>query len=186
MHMEVEAIHTALSRLASEHSDAEFVTIATDSMDLPSKVQAGWLPDGWISPSIVPAMGRITWTYVPGHAGVIINEEADHLASAATAVSPLKLYDLDIVLLGMHQTQTAIHNQLSESSEGTRLLHKSTKAGCSSRSRRKGPDRCRHNQTLTGNVSLSTLQFLLSQRARGEEASVILDASPATPASQEV
>ncbi len=165
--MEVEAVHRALSWLANEHPDAESVIIATDSMALLSKVQAGWMPDGWISPSIVPAIGRITWTYVPGHAGVLINEEADRLASAATAVSPLKLYDLDIVLLGMHQTQTAIHNQLSESSEGTRLLHKSTKAGCSSRSHRKGPDRCRHNQTL----GLSTLQFLLSQRVRGEDRS---------------
>ena len=113
--MEVEAVHRALSWLASEHPDAESVIIATDSMALLSKVQAGWVPDGWVSPSIVPAMGRIIWTYVPGHAGVSVNEEADHLASAATEVSPLKLYDVDIALLGMHQTQMTIHHQLSES-----------------------------------------------------------------------
>ena len=161
--MEVEAVHRALQWLARDHPEDGPVIVATDSMALLSKIQSGWMPDGWIHPSEAPVMGRITWVYVPGHSGVIVNEEADRLAATAGEYTQLNLYQSDVKLLGRYKAQESVHNLLQDSSEGCRLLEADVKFGIASTSRYHGPDRCRHNQRMTGNVSTSTLHLLLQR-----------------------
>ena len=173
--MEVEAVRRALQWLARDHPEDGQVIVATDSMALLSKVQSGWMPDGWIHPSEAPVMGRITWVYVPGHSGVVVNEEADRLAATAGEYSQLSLYHSDVNLLGRHTAQENVCYQLRDSSEGCRLLEAGIKFGKSSKSRYHGPDRCRHNQLMTGNVSTSTLHLLLqrSTMVRGSSAKMV-------------
>ena len=120
--MEVEAVRQALMWLAIHQPQAESVIIATDSEALLARIKSGWLPDGWIPPSEAPVMSRIVWVYVPGHAGVVINEEADRLAAAAKDASPLTLYHSDIQLLGEHLIRSNTTASLQDSSEGIRLL----------------------------------------------------------------
>ena len=166
--MEVEAVNRALKWLSLHHPNHSSVIIATDSMALLTRIRSGWVPADWLQPGDFPVMGRITWTYVPGHAGVAINEEADRLAAASTEPSPLTLYHSDIDLLGKHLGQTTAKELLSNSSEGCRLQEAGIAFGSSARSRRKGPDRCRHNQIATGNVSRSTLLHQLRSRDMGK------------------
>ena len=162
--MEVEAVHRALQWLAIDHPEDGPVIVATDSMAMLSKIQSGWMPDGWIHPSEAPVMGRITWVYVPGHSGVLVNEEADRLAATAGEYSQLNLYHSDVKLLGIHKAKENVKSQLMDSSEGCRLLEAGVKFGKASTSRYHGPDRCRHNQQLTGNVSISTLHLLMQRQ----------------------
>ena len=138
--------------------------IATDSQALLARIKSGWLPDGWIPPSEAPVMSRIVWVYVPGHAGVAINEEADRLVAAATDASSLTLYHSDIKL-SEHRIRTNTTALLRDSSEGIRLLSSGTSYAKSARSRKKGPERGRSNQLLTGNISMATLLFKLSTLA---------------------
>ncbi len=170
--MEVEAVRRALNWLYQNHPDGDSAIIATDSMALLSRVQSGWVPDGWKPARKAPIMGKITWMYVPGHAGVVINEKADQLAAACTTPSPLSMYHPDVQLLGNHLLVKATTKALANSSEGCRLLEKNTRYGSADSSRRKGPDRCQRNQISTGNISRSTLQLLLQCRDMGEESSV--------------
>ena len=120
---------------------------------------------GSLQASEAPVMSRIVWVYVPGHAGVAINEEADRLAAAATDASSLTLYHSDIKLLGEHRIRTSTTALLGDSSEGIRLLSSGTSYARSARSRTKGPQFCRSNQLLTGNISMATLLFKLSTLA---------------------
>ena len=159
--MEIEAVSRALLWLRTSHPDANKAIIATDSMALLSRIKAGWVPYGWISPAEAPVMGRLTWVYVPGHAGVAVNEEADRLAGLDTGTSPLPLYFSDFQLLGSHTSKTQTTSDLQHSSEGQRLCDLAVKFGCSASSKRFGKARVRHNQILTGNLSLATLRHLL-------------------------
>ena len=159
--MEVEAVNRALKWLSLHHPNHSSVIIATDSVALLSKIKSGWVPENWSEPCEVPVMGRITWIYVPGHSGVTINEEADRLAAASEVPASLPLYSSDVDLLGKHLGKTTTINLLSNSSEGLRLQELNIAHGASARSRRKGPDRCRYNQLITGNVSRSTLLLQL-------------------------
>ena len=127
-------------------------------------------------------MHRIVWVYVPGHAGVTINEVADRLAAAATETSPLHLYHSDIQLLGQHQTKASTTALLRDSSEGVRLLGSGTSYAKSARSRKKGRDRCQSNQLLVGNISTATLRFRLRALSVEERRCVPVDASLWTPA----
>ncbi len=131
---------------------------------------------GFPPPHEAPVMSRIVY---PGHAGVMINEEADRLAAAATETSPLSLYHSDIQLLSQNQTL------LYDSSEGVRLLDSGISYAKSSRSRKKSRDRCRSNQCLTGNISTAALHFCLLALSVEERMCVPVDASLWTPAPQE-
>ena len=166
--MEVEAAKRALQWISKNHPEARSIIIATDSMALLSRIQAGWVPDGWTDPQDIPAMGSIIWVYVPGHAGVGINVEADRLAAASTQRMPLQLYSTDINLLATWQNQQATKTLLKNSMEGGRLIEKDIKYGTAATSRRKGPKRCLHNQVLTGNISLTTLHRLLQRGVMSE------------------
>ena len=115
--MEIEAVNRALKWLSLHHPIHSSVIIATDSMALLSRIRSGWVPANWLQPRDFPVMGKIIWTYVPGHAGVAINEEADRLAAASTVPSPLPLYHSDIDLLGKHLGETTVKELLSNSSE---------------------------------------------------------------------
>ena len=157
-------MNRALKWLSLHHPTHSSVILATDSMTLLSRIRSGWAPANWLQPCNFPVMGRIIWSYVPGHAGVAINEEADHLAAASTEPSPLPLYHSDIDLLGKHLGQTTVKELLSNSSEGCRLLESGIAFGSSARSHQKGPDRlcyvCTH--CLHYNVSLLCLYTLLT------------------------
>ncbi len=109
--MEVEAVNRALKWLSFHHLNHALL----------SRIKSGWVPEGWVEPSDIPAMGQITWTYVPGHAGVSVNEEADCSAAASTEPVPLPLYYSDIDLLGSHKGQTPSQELLCNTSEGCRL-----------------------------------------------------------------
>ena len=159
--MEIEAVSRALTWLRTCSLNAINAIIAKDSMALLSRIKAGWVPHGWISPAEAPVMGRLTWVYVPGHAGVAVNEEADRLAGLDTGTSPLPLYFSDFQLLGSHTSKTQTTSDLQHSSEGQRLCDLAVKFGCSASSKRFGKARVRHNQILTGNLSLATLRHLL-------------------------
>ena len=134
-----------------------------------------------MAPSKAIVVSRIVWVYVPGHAGVAINEEADSLAAAATDASPLTLYHSEVE----HRIRTCTTALLHDSSEGIRLLSPGTSYARSARSRKKGPEHCRSKQLLTGNISMATLRFRLFRLAVEKRMYVCMDASSLTPAPQE-
>ena len=75
--MEYEAIYQALGWLERNPHIANTVLIAADSMMVLTKIQNGYVPALW--PKLVSTMPdkKLIWCYVPGHAGVAVNERAN-------------------------------------------------------------------------------------------------------------
>ncbi len=63
-----------------------------------TRIRNGLLTDGWHMEDSVDACSRFTFMYVPGHAGVAINETADSLANSCKTPVPLQHYSADIKL----------------------------------------------------------------------------------------
>ncbi len=74
------------------------VSLPQTSMVVLTRIRNGWLPDGWHMDDSDGVCSRITFMYVPGHAGVAINETADSLASSCQTPVPLQLYSANIKL----------------------------------------------------------------------------------------
>ena len=72
--MDFEAIQRALDRLAETELGYNTIIFATDSMTVLSGLQSGQFPANWMRFRAVHPTVPVIWTYVPGHAGVRINE----------------------------------------------------------------------------------------------------------------
>jgi len=170
--MEFEAIQQALLRLSQVDVNGRTIIFATDSMAVLVKIRSGNLPSNWVVFRERHPDCQVIWTYVPGHAGVKINERADTLAGSAVIGNPLQLYSSDVQLLGRYTWTQQTIEQLKEHSEGLRLLDDNISFAHAASSRRKGLTRRVHNQHLTGNISPSSLQLLLMGREFGERISL--------------
>ena len=95
MRVETVAVTRGLELLTSA-SDAPVAILCTDSQSLLRKLQAGTSPE-WHS------LDRyVIWVYCPGHAGITLNERADHLAEHAPAGDCISLDAKDILYVTKH------------------------------------------------------------------------------------
>ena len=100
---------------------------------------------------------KLIWCYVPGHAGVAVNEQADRLAVHATPTDTLYCYHQDITLPARSRSKKLTLSQLSQYEKGWRLLDKEVPYGHARTSHRTRRALHLYNQRLTGNISLPTL-----------------------------
>jgi ribonuclease HI len=178
--MEVEAANRALEWLASYNPGTCTVIIATDSIAMLSRMLNGWLPTAWRDPDKIPTMDHVIWTYVPGHAGVSVNEEADHLAAQETNCTPLELFHSDVKLWSEQQAKQRVIDDNLGTYEGDRFLLHDIQYGQSCSSKVRGPRRWRLNQISTGHISNATLQHLLMHCDMGKGVN-ISGCAPADP-----
>ncbi len=82
---ESEALEDALTWLSRNTQSEDNAIILTDSLSLVSKMVGGKLKEGW-ERLIQKIQGRLTISYIPGHAGIPFNERADKLAGEATPI----------------------------------------------------------------------------------------------------
>ena len=167
--MELETIRRALGSLASDPEAWSKVIFATDSMAVLSRIQAGHLPDGWLAFREAHPACKVTWMYVPGHAGVKCNEVADHLASSCHETTVLELYPADVKLQGTEAWKQELSVAVLQHEEGCRLKSLDIPLGSSSQSHKSGQMRRVNNQLNTGNITAVTLQLLLEDGVVGEK-----------------
>ena len=94
MRAELEAIFRGLDLARSAHPDLSACIICTDSQSLLRKLESGSAPPEWHD---LPQ--QVVWVYCPGHAGVQLNDRADHLAGSGSASDYLELGTQDIQLI---------------------------------------------------------------------------------------
>jgi ribonuclease HI len=82
MMMEVMAVTQAFRWLESQ--DYTHACILSDSMSMIRRVEAGSVRRQWLESLQRSTICRVTFLFVPGHAGVEGNEKADRLAGSAT------------------------------------------------------------------------------------------------------
>lgn len=93
---------------------SEHVEVCTDSQYVKKGMTewiSGWIKNGWKSSTKKPVLNKdlweslkteedrlrllgtkVTWKYVPGHAGVVMNERADVIATTCADNLPITLY----------------------------------------------------------------------------------------------
>ena len=92
MRAEREAVNQGLDLVRITYPDVSSIAICTDSQSLLRKLETGVSPPEWQD-----AEERIVWIYCPGHAGVQLNERADHLAGSAPTSDRIRLGASDII-----------------------------------------------------------------------------------------
>lgn len=97
-----------------EGKGVKYVEVCTDSQYVKKGMTEwidGWIKRGWKGSTKQPVLNQdlwqalkdeedrlkahgvhVTWKYVPGHAGVVMNERADVIATSAALASNLQLY----------------------------------------------------------------------------------------------
>ena len=170
--MELEALNQAITWLRTNTPRAKHIILASDSQAVLRRLEDGWFPDSWLSAATYFQDKHVSFVYVPGHAGVRVNEEADRLAALAKPDDKISLYKEDLLLLTKKRNEVYAKEQLSLTDEGSRLVEHGTRYAVSSKSRRKGPSRCHHNQLLTGNISQRTLELVIAGKLKGERVCV--------------
>ncbi len=81
--MELEALNQAITWLQANTPTAKHIILASDSQAVLRRLEEGWYPDSWLSAATYFQYKHVSFVYVPGHAGVRVNEEADRLAALA-------------------------------------------------------------------------------------------------------
>ena len=163
MTMEMEAVTHALWWLSTRNdSRRTHAVILTDSMSLLQKVQKGTIHSEWAHALRKISLGKITWMYCPGHAGVKGNERADRLAGSATMTTGLTL--------GRSEVLRQLRNILRAKSPPQhhsidRLTERGIERGSGRWSTLGGRDKAIFNQTHIGTVSRVTLGKLLRDGA---------------------
>ena len=161
--MELEAITQALGWVQAQTPENKVIIIATDSRAVLSKIEAGYAPRGWIEAEDALAGKQVIWCYVPGHAGVLLNEHADKLAAQAEPQGHLECYSQDIVCLSRYRHRKTSTDSITDSSEGLRLIEANVPYGASRSSALTGRERCIANQHQKGNTTKANLQILMER-----------------------
>ena len=163
MTMEMEAVTHALWRLSTRNdSRRTHAVILTDSMSLLQKVQKGTIHSEWAHALRKISLGKITWMYCPGHAGVKGNERADRLAGSATVTTGLTLGRAEV----LRQLRTILRAKSPPQHHSLdRLEERGIERGSGRWSTLRDKEKAIFNQTNIGTISKATLGKLLKDGA---------------------
>ena len=159
MTMEMEAVTHALWWLSTRNdSRRTHAVILTDSMSLLQKVQKGTIHSEWAHALRKINLGKITWMYCPGHAGVKGNERADRLAGSATVTTGLTLGRSEV----LRQLRNILRAQSPPQHHSIdRLAERGIERGSGRWSKLRDRQKAIFNQTNIGTISKATLGKLL-------------------------
>lgn len=157
--MEVMAVTKAMSWL--ETQNATHACFLSDSMSMLRKIQTGWIREQWLQSVIRSGLQRVTFIFVPGHAGVSGNERADRLASCAPIASGRAMDRADILNAIREKGRTEDSQNDEDSTSVSRLLELGVKCGAARLERHTGHMRQLINQHRTGTVSRHVLANIL-------------------------
>ena len=163
--MEVVAVTKAMAWM--ETQNAENVCILTDSMNMLRKVENGWIRNEWNNSVKNSQIKRITFIYVPGHAGCRGNERADKLAEKAsvTQCDGNGMDRADIVNAVKDIFRTEESKEEGNSYSCTRMKMMEVKKGSARLERLCGKQRRLMNQHRTGTISRYSLAEILEWRS---------------------
>ena len=153
MRAELEAIFRGLGLVRSAHPDLAACIICTDSQSLLRKLESGSAPPEWHD---LPQ--QVVWVYCPGHAGVQLNDRADHLAGSGSASDCLELGTQDVRLIIRDRQLRSRDNR---SLEEERMSERGLLRGWAAKSTSRG--RAAHTmcQLATGTLSRAALTRVL-------------------------
>ena len=124
--------------------------IITDSLSLVSRLQHGRIMRAWL-PTILQISARVELVYIPGHAGIKLNERADKLAGGAEPFGNLVMTPADVVRTVAENTLAACDNEPPSWSKA-RLLEREIDRGDGSNIRLRGIQRKLNTQMLMGHI----------------------------------
>jgi ribonuclease HI len=159
--MEVMAVTKAFIWLESQNFSR--ASILSDSMNMIQKVQNGAIRRQWLESITKSKLSKVTFIFVPGHAGVLGNERADQLAADA------------VIAEGQPMDRGDILNAVKESARRedfgdvdapaiTRMQDMGLKVGVARKESHTRPGKSTINQHRTGTISHTTLTDILKRR----------------------
>ena len=161
--MEIMAVTKAMIWLESQ----TFIhaCFLSDSMSMLRKIETGWARRHWIESLGRSKLTKISFIFVPGHAGVRGNERADRLAGMAAVQSGRAMDQADIINSLRERGRVHDSRNSGESTTLTRLQELKVKCGVARQERYAGRQRRIVNQQRTGVVSRHTLMDILRERS---------------------
>ena len=157
--MEVMAVSKAITWLESQtFTGACFLS---DSMSMLRKIEMGWIRREWLLSLERSRVAKISFIFVPGHAGVQGNERADELAGTATVEGGPAMDQADILNALRDARLSQEPSDDCESTTMVRLREQQVKRGVAKQEHYAGSQRRLINQHRTGVVSRYTLRDLL-------------------------
>ena len=162
--MEVMAVSKAITWLETQtFTRACFLS---DSMNMIKRIEEGSIRREWLLPLKRSRLAKISFIFVPGHAGVQGNERADKLAGEATVEGGRAMDQADILNALREVRLLQEPSDDCESTTMARLREQQIKRGVAKQEHYAGSQRRLINQHRTGVVSRYTLRDLLR---RGSE-----------------
>ena len=134
-------------------------------MSMLRKIETGWARRHWIESLGRSKLTKISFIFVPGHAGVRGNERADRLAGMAAVQSGRAMDQADIINSLRERGRVHDSRNSGESTTLTRLQELKVKCGVARQERYAGRQRRIVNQQRTGVVSRHTLMDILRERS---------------------
>ena len=156
---EGEALQDAFVWLVQNTTTSDYAMILTDSLSLVSRLQHGMVMGIWI-PIIRRISARIELVYIPGHAGIKLNEKADKLAGKAEPFGDLVKTPSDVIRTIVEET-IAHYGELPASWALERLRDRDIAWGDGSKIRLRGRQKNINTQLLMGLITPATLRTLL-------------------------
>lgn len=157
--METTAVTRAIAWLQTQNFSG--ACILSDSMCMLRKIQNGQLRREWMELIRTSTLQRLTFIFVPGHAGVCGNERADTLAGNAAITDGHGMDQADIISALRERGRMEVVALLRDSFSGARVSDMGLSCGVARREHHLR-DRGRViNQNRTGVISLHTLGVLL-------------------------
>jgi ribonuclease HI len=161
--MEVMAVSKAIAWLETQtFSHACFLS---DSMSMLRKIEMGWARKQWLVSLRRSGLSRISFIFVPGHAGVKGNERADRLAGSATVGNGRAMDQADILHALREAGRVKDSSHDCDSATLTRFQEIHVRRGEARRECYAGSHRRLVNQHRTGVVSRYTLRDILKMRS---------------------
>ena len=161
--MEVMAVTRAISWL--ETQTFNHACFLSDSMSMLKKIEKGWVRRQWLESLKCLTLSKVSFIFVPGHAGVIGNERADRLACMATVESGQAM-DCSDILNALKEAGRANESRDENGSATMIRLHElQVRSGEAKQEQYAGSQRRIVNQHRTGVVSRYTLRDILRRRS---------------------
>ena len=124
-----------------------------------SKVEKGMFREEWLASLQKSQIVRIVWIFCPGHAGLLVNEQADRLAGNAPLGGSLPMDNGEVVVRLWDQVEKA--EEQTENSYVERMRLRGIGSGSGRISKLIGKTRRTFNQIAVGTISSMTLRWLL-------------------------
>ena len=161
--METMAVTKALAWLCTQ--EYTHACILSDSMNMLKKIQTGLVRHEWILSLNASRMTRLTFIFVPGHAGVQGNERADYLADGATITIGPALDISDVINAMRDAYHKDYFDNHQDSASLSRLVDMGVQPGAARNEHYTSGTRRFINQHRLGVISRFTLVELLRRRS---------------------